>query len=53
MALKIILEAMKDIKEAKDGDTKWVSAFKSIGGGVVFFIFVLALALWITGNFLG
>jgi|GEM_PF-7075948 len=52
LAVKTIIEAIKDIKEAKDGDSKWISAGKSIAGGVFFFLVVLALALWIQGAFL-
>jgi len=52
LALKTILEAVKDIREARDGDTKWVSAGKSIVGGILFFVLILALALWIQGQFL-
>lgn len=52
LALKTIIEAIKDIKEARDGDSKWVSAGKSIAGGIFFFVLALAIALWIQGTFL-
>lgn len=52
LAAKTIIEAIKDVKEARDGDSKWVSAGKSIAGGVFFFLIILALALWIQGAFL-
>lgn len=53
LAAKTIIEAIKDIKEARDGDSKWVSAGKSIAGGIFFFLIILAMALWIQGAFLG
>ena len=52
LAAKTILEAVKDIRDARDGDTKWVSAGKSIVGGILFFVLILALALWIQNSFL-
>lgn len=52
LAAKTIIEAIKDVKEARDGDSKWISAGKSIAGGVFFFLIILALALWIQGAFL-
>ena len=51
-AAMVIIEAIKDIKAAKDGDTKWVSAGKSVAGGVFLFLIILAIALWITNQFL-
>ncbi|UTF61263.1 MULTISPECIES: hypothetical protein [Gilvimarinus] len=51
LGVKVLLEALKDIRDAKDGDTKWVSAGKSIAGGVMFFLVALAIAIWITNQF--
>jgi|SRR5690606_7402934 hypothetical protein len=51
-AVLVITEAIKDIKAAKDGDTKWISAGKSIVGGIFLFLTVLAIALWVTNWFL-
>lgn len=51
-AVLVITEAIKDIKAAKDGDTKWIAAGKSIAGGIFLFLVVLAIALWITNQFL-
>lgn len=52
VAVMVITEAIKDIKAAKDGDTKWISAGKSIVGGIFLFLTVLAIALWVTNWFL-
>ena len=51
LGVKVLLEALKDIRDAKDGDTKWISAGKSIAGGVMFFLVALAIAIWITNQF--
>ncbi|MGM8229145.1 hypothetical protein ACSV5M_21390 [Cellvibrio sp. ARAG 10.3] len=52
LAVKVIWEAIGDVRDAKNGDTKWIAAGKSIAGGIFFFLLVLALALWITNQFL-
>lgn len=51
-AVKVITEAIGDIRDAKNGDTKWIAAGKSIASGIFLFLVVLALALWITNQFL-
>ena len=52
LGVKVLIESFKDIRDAKDGDTKWIAAGKSIASGVFFFIVALALALWIQGALL-
>lgn len=51
LGVKVLLEALKDIRDAKDGDTKWISAGKSIAGGVMFFLVALSIAIWISSQF--
>ncbi|WP_049722450.1 hypothetical protein [Gilvimarinus polysaccharolyticus] len=51
LGVKVLLEALKDIRDAKDGDTKWISAGKSIASGVMFFLVALAIAIWISSQF--
>jgi len=50
--LKVIWEAIGDIRDAKNGDTKWIAAGKSIASGIFLFLVVLAIALWLTNQFL-
>lgn len=52
LGVKTIMESIKDIQAAKDGDTKWVSAGKSMAGGIFFFVMALAIAIWIQTAFL-
>lgn len=52
LGVRVIWEAIGDVRDAKNGDTKWIAAGKSIAGGVFMFLAVLAVALWLTNQFL-